>query len=851
MAIRELNSIDGIVDEPTINFVGKDGFFWWVGEVEDNRDPEELGRVKVRVLGYYTNVRGGTVADLKTDHLPWATVLQHTCQPGNDGQGESSGQLQPGAIVMGFFMDGENAQMPIVIGVMRVKKDPSTKKERVFAFTGEDIPEHSPGVVNPASEEIGKVDSISKGDFCRPGDQNNSVSTVETQKTLETGGSGSPNNIGTVPGINGSSGNPQKPRGANNGIPVARGSSGPWGTLEHKLSYLLEDLSDTAGLLVKTEEGNFLNIVTGKIETTEKLLGKIQDFLSAIFTQVISAIRQQMTDLMEKLNIATIVAGSTGIPFVQFGLVRAAVTAILNALCIEDSKLMGFINDPLSSIKAQLNSYMEGIISQILFVQQTVDKVVSDVICNVQKILDSMKDVISKVTKIVSTFQKAKELMETWSKGAEIFTKALNITSITSLITLFTSLLGGGCNRKNNSGTNVKTWFPLFGVTKCTAQEFALLKTTMGTTRGTCNSPGLPGDNIFDSLSRDADPDLTKAKTEIDGSYMMYMGTPGRKATVETRTNGTTWTSVKLNQAKFAEWNYRKKLEEKRSKAVEGDSNDISDAELEAKVKAYVKQQTKGDEGVILADHLGYSGNLTTSVSGDDCKIVDKDKVLTVDGDFALDITGNCDITIGGALTFNAQGAPKASDGEDNIQKHLISFGSDVEMVTNGADMHIKAGGTLLTDFTKYSITGGEWNNEVKSQIYGTGEFTVAAENAVNIITPTIDGMINSPMPTTPKVKTGLIFAVGGSVDIIQTPAGSATDAIPRFLVGNPAGPISLTSGGTGYNNNVLTGAYNVNVAAGVIAMNCSTAASIIAGGAMTLTAGAVMKLTATSIFLN
>ena len=60
-----------------------------------------------------------------------------------------------------------------------------------------------------------------------------------------------------------------------------------------------------------------------------------------------------------------------------------------------------------------------------------------------------------------------------------------------------------------------------------------------------------------------------------------------------------------------------------------------------------------------------------------------------------------------------------------------------------------------------------------------------------------------------------------------------------------------MTSGGTGYNNNVLTGAYNVNVAAGVIAMNCSTAASIIAGGAMTLTAGAVMKLTATSIFLN
>ena len=63
MLQQEATSIDGIVNEPTINFVGKDGFWWWVGEVEDNEDPMELGRVKVRCLGYYTNIRGGTTAD--------------------------------------------------------------------------------------------------------------------------------------------------------------------------------------------------------------------------------------------------------------------------------------------------------------------------------------------------------------------------------------------------------------------------------------------------------------------------------------------------------------------------------------------------------------------------------------------------------------------------------------------------------------------------------------------------------------------------------------------------------------------------------------------------------------------
>ena len=98
-----MNSVEGIFNEPSVNFVGKDGFFWWVGEVEDNEDPMELGRVKCRVLGYYTNFRGGTTADLPSEFLPWATVLQHTYQAGNDGQGESTGQLQPGAVVMGFF----------------------------------------------------------------------------------------------------------------------------------------------------------------------------------------------------------------------------------------------------------------------------------------------------------------------------------------------------------------------------------------------------------------------------------------------------------------------------------------------------------------------------------------------------------------------------------------------------------------------------------------------------------------------------------------------------------------------------------------------------------------------------
>ena len=313
-----MQTIDGIVNEPTINFVGKDGFFWWVGEVEDNEDPMELGRVKVRVLGYYTNVRGGTTTSLPTDNLPWATCLQHTSQAGNDGQGESSGQLQPGAIVMGFFMDGDQAQMPIVMGVLRVQKSNDTKIKQQFAFTGEAM---EPGLsVNASALHPAKPNStmaVTKEEgFLRQGENNTVI--MPGMKTGTVGGPGSPANIGTATGISGSSANTVKPRDPDKPIHAANGVGGPWRSLEYKLSYLVEDMADNAGTLVKNEDGDYLDIITGKIVTAGQLTGKIQNFLSAIFTQVVSAVRQSLSNLAEQLNVVSILASATGIPFVTF-----------------------------------------------------------------------------------------------------------------------------------------------------------------------------------------------------------------------------------------------------------------------------------------------------------------------------------------------------------------------------------------------------------------------------------------------------------------------------------------------------------------------------------------------------
>ena len=72
--------------------------------------------------------------------------------------------------------------------------------------------------------------------------------------------------------------------------------------MESKLNYLVEDVADTAGTLVATEDGNFIDIVSGKVVTIEKLTAKLQNFLGAIFSQIVSAIREATSQLAEKVG---------------------------------------------------------------------------------------------------------------------------------------------------------------------------------------------------------------------------------------------------------------------------------------------------------------------------------------------------------------------------------------------------------------------------------------------------------------------------------------------------------------------------------------------------------------------
>ena len=94
------------------HFMGQDGFIWFVGVVEARNDPEAIGRVRVRCLGYHTE----NLAALPTSRLPWAHVMHPVTDPSMHGMGNTPSFLVEGSWVIGFFRDAHEKQQPVIIG---------------------------------------------------------------------------------------------------------------------------------------------------------------------------------------------------------------------------------------------------------------------------------------------------------------------------------------------------------------------------------------------------------------------------------------------------------------------------------------------------------------------------------------------------------------------------------------------------------------------------------------------------------------------------------------------------------------------------------------------------------------
>jgi len=110
------------------NYIGKDGFTWWIGQVApksswssgglmsnpENREHNWGARCKVRVIGYHS-FDGNILADVD---LPWAQIMLDPVFGSFQGGIGKSVELQGGETCFGFFLDGDDAQQPVIVGLL-------------------------------------------------------------------------------------------------------------------------------------------------------------------------------------------------------------------------------------------------------------------------------------------------------------------------------------------------------------------------------------------------------------------------------------------------------------------------------------------------------------------------------------------------------------------------------------------------------------------------------------------------------------------------------------------------------------------------------------------------------------
>ena len=111
------------------DFVGGQ-FSWWLGQVANSRSwrdnqprkhflfrndiPGWGYRYKVRIMG----IHDSGCATIPSDELPWAQVMYPITAGGGQGGDFESPGIKQGNIVFGFFLDGVDEQVPIIMGVL-------------------------------------------------------------------------------------------------------------------------------------------------------------------------------------------------------------------------------------------------------------------------------------------------------------------------------------------------------------------------------------------------------------------------------------------------------------------------------------------------------------------------------------------------------------------------------------------------------------------------------------------------------------------------------------------------------------------------------------------------------------
>ena len=405
--------------EGSANFIGKDGFNWFVGQVENdgsghfatdlaknlagsaanlltnytalgifgrtNIDWDWTNKVKVRIMGYHSPNK----IELPTEELPWALVMMPVTSPQRSGIG-SLHQLQINSWVIGFFMDGANAQVPIIIGAL-----------------GDENPQSGYG--SEGGTAVG-FDQLSSPDYDElvHGGEGTTVggtgSTVEDNE--ETGQEEAPSNNEGIPEEEGTDStlNPRGPAEPQTEAQVAAqerkcvtvniGNGKCGGETATKLEGPMAEFMKFARGIEQNEIGDFIDKRTGDIVDLEQKIdsttNRIQSKLNGLLGNIKGVVMEDVNNLVkEKLD-------GNGVPDPELD--NKAKEELKNVSDLVSCLFKDMVEDLKDFIKGMLNDLLENVLDTALcLIENMIGDIMGKIMEKVDQALSMLKGVVGNI----------------------------------------------------------------------------------------------------------------------------------------------------------------------------------------------------------------------------------------------------------------------------------------------------------------------------------------------------------------------------------------------------------------------------------------------------------------------
>lgn len=381
------------------NYIGKDGFSWWIGQVAHpsswKSDKSKVGikdswgsRCKVRIVGYHTF----DPDVLPDDDLPWAQIIMDPTVGNGIGGLGSTVDLMGGESCFGFFLDGEDSQQPVVVGLFyrsptgTVLDENIIAKERGSRFKpfsghpGRNIPStqrfdrgaKTAGTQNPAPvPKDPQGNEIVGADRCR--EPAASVSALEKKCDIE------------IERVNGCE---------NNSI--------------RKLSSQLQGfISFTNGL--EEFSGKYIDPVLNDIVDIQREIRAVAGEISGTVKGIINLLRNDVIKYLVRIFKEILGLPTNKDPIIQVNLSKG-LQKIIDVICCIFEKLFGDITPFIEDL---LNNILGNVLNSTLC---AIDQLVSAILAQIMNLIDDALNVIlSGISWLTGKIQSLVDILNTVS----------------------------------------------------------------------------------------------------------------------------------------------------------------------------------------------------------------------------------------------------------------------------------------------------------------------------------------------------------------------------------------------------------------------------------------------------